>query len=272
MKKISSETLCRRSFIEWLGKATMLSLSSPLLLSALSCNQLLPEDAIAPEEDGGRDSQGADGGGQGGAGADGGSLCDGGEGDFSFQPGEGRPDLFDRWPVRTVDPQNLAHILSSWRLTVDGMVDRPWTYDFGELLCLPRHQQITDFHCVEGWSVHDIPWKGLHLSEIVAKVRPQARATHLTFHSQGGIYTDSLPLPIALEPKTMLAYGVGGATLPLTHGFPLRLIIPRLLAYKNSKYVDRIEFTDHPINGFWVSKGYPYDGLVPQGRLREGMY
>ncbi len=63
-----------------------------------------------------------------------------------------------------------------------------------------------------------------------------------------------------------------GHTLPLKHGFPLRIVIPRLLAYKNAKYVERIELTDKPLSGFWVAAGYSYDGEVPEGRLRPGRY
>jgi DMSO/TMAO reductase YedYZ molybdopterin-dependent catalytic subunit len=70
----------------------------------------------------------------------------------------------------------------------------------------------------------------------------------------------------------MLAYGVCGATLPLDHGFPLRLVVPRLLAYKNPKYVHRVELTDHAVEGFWVQRGYSYEGEVPEERLRDGRY
>ena len=52
----------------------------------------------------------------------------------------------------------------------------------------------------------------------------------------------------------------------------MRLVVPRLLGYKNAKYVERIELTDHPVEGFWVAAGYPYDGEVPASRLRPGKY
>ena len=74
---------------------------------------------------------------------------------------------------------------------------------------------------------------------------------------------------MALEPKTLLAYGIDCATLPLDHGFPLRLVVPRLLGYKGPKYVHRIELTDGPIEGYWVARGYPYDGEVPESRHRQ---
>ena len=75
-----------------------------------------------------------------------------------------------------------------------------------------------------------------------------------------------------MEPRTILAYGVAGSTLPLDHGFPLRVVVPRLLGYKNAKYVERLELADKPLIGYWVAAGYDLAGLVPQNRLRSGHY
>ncbi len=155
---------------------------------------------------------------------------------------------------------------------MDGLVETPVTLTFGQILGLPRQDQLVDFHCVEGWSVYDVPWNGVHLSQLFALVAPLAAASHVTFHTIGGTYNESLPLDIATEPKTLLAYGVNCNTLPLSHGFPLRVVIPRLLGYKSAKYIHRIELTDRPINGFWVARGYTYDGEVPENRLREGKH
>ena len=105
---------------------------------------------------------------------------------------------------------------------------------------------MTDFHCVEGWSVYDVQWNGVHLQRLFDLVQPTAAATYVTFHTLGDIYNESLKLDVALEPRTILGYGVGGNTLPVEHGFPLRVVIPRLLGYKNAKYIERIELTDAP--------------------------
>ena len=75
-----------------------------------------------------------------------------------------------------------------------------------------------------------------------------------------------------MKPRTLLGYGVGGSTLPLEHGFPLRLVVPRLLGYKNAKYLERIEVTDHAVTGYWEEYGYPYEGEVSAERLRPGKY
>ncbi len=119
----------------------------------------------------------------------------------------------------------------------------------------------------------DIPWNGVHVSTLLDAVGGALPgATYVNFHTVGGQYNESLPIEVALEPHSMLAYGVGGNTLPLEHGFPLRVHVPRLLAYKSAKYVERVELSDEPLIGFWVRAGYPYDAEVPATRLREGHY
>ncbi len=192
--------------------------------------------------------------------------------DFPFSPGDAGDDVFPAGTVRTVDTQDLAQLLKNWRLEVDGMVERPSVFTFGDLISLDRQNQITDFHCVEGWSVLDVPWNGLHIASLADIVKPRAGATHVTFHTVGGTYNESLPLDVAMEPKTLLTYGIAGETIPENRGFPLRLVVPRLWAYKSAKFVYRLEFTDEPVNGFWENYGYPYDAEVPADKLRDGKY
>jgi len=243
---ISRQTLSRRTWISWMGKGCVLSLGGALLAS---CGDDLGLGV-------------ADGPGDGSGTSDG----------FSFTPGGENHPVFSQWGERTVDRQNLEEILSTWQLQVDGLVETPGTYSFADLLALDRMNQETDFHCVEGWSVNDVPWNGLHLSSLFDLAKPLADASHVTFHTVGGKYNESLPLDVALEAKTLLAYGIAGSTLNLKHGFPLRLVIPRLLAYKNAKYVERIELAAGPEYGYWVKAGYPYEAEVPAERLRPGKY
>jgi DMSO/TMAO reductase YedYZ molybdopterin-dependent catalytic subunit len=237
---ISDRTVSRRTVLEWLGTGTVLTLGGDLTAACAA----MAREAKAAET----------------AGA------------FQFQPGTGAGAIFEKWGVRTVDPQDLTALLGSWRLEVGGLVEAPAEFSFADVVGLPRTDQATDFHCVEGWSVHDVPWNGVRLAEIVDRVKPLPEAAYVNFRTVTDKYNESLPLAVAREPRTVVAYGVGGATLPIAHGFPLRLVIPRLLGYKNAKYVYRIEFAETPLQGFWVAAGYPYGGEVPQQRLREGKY
>jgi DMSO/TMAO reductase YedYZ molybdopterin-dependent catalytic subunit len=171
-----------------------------------------------------------------------------------------------------VDPQVLEGILADWKLSVGGLVENELSLTFDQLVSLPSHNPLVDFHCVEGWSVFDVPWNGVHLNELFEQASVESSATHVNFYTVGGRYNESLPLDVALETNTILAYGIGGTSLSLKHGFPARVVIPRLYGYKSAKFVERIELSDHPIEGFWVQQGYTYDGRVQPGRLREGKY
>jgi DMSO/TMAO reductase YedYZ molybdopterin-dependent catalytic subunit len=193
--------------------------------------------------------------------------CDGAG--FEFSPGGCDADI---WQERTVDPQILQEILSSWELSVGGLVENEFSLTFDQLLDLPSHNPVVDFHCVEGWSVFDVPWNGVRLSELFEQAQVKPGATNVTFHTLGGGYNESLPLNVALESNTILACGVGGSSLNLKHGFPARIVIPRLYRYKTAKFVERIELSDQAIEGYWVSRGYSYEGIVPPHRLREGKY
>ena len=295
----------RRSLLEWLGAATVLGLASPLVQA---CGGGGGDDtAHLDAADGGPDGRGdaripddaADGESADGANADASpdALADTGadpsevdglpevSGDpTSLDPaacqGELPPTasspsshpIFDGWNVRTVDEQSLADLLANWRLRVDGLVASPRTFTFCELLTLGVVRQVTDFHCVEGWSVYDVPWDGVPLQALLDAVQPLPEATHLAIGCRGDVYAESLPLAVAREPRTLLGLGIDGHTLPLTHGFPARLVVPRLLGYKNPKYVLTLTLTDTELVGFWPKYGYPVSGEVPAERLRPGKY
>lgn len=244
---ISPSAVTRRRFLNWLGQGAVLSLSGAVLASCATERQGRDNGRIvAPGEDP--------------------------QEEFPFEEGPSTDPIFEDWRVRIVDQQDLARILESWRLTVDGLVESPQVYSFADLVALNRTDTLVDLHCVEGWSVYDIPWNGVHLSEIFRQVKVLESATHVAFHTITGKYNGSLPISVALEPTTLLAYGIGGNTLPLAHGFPVRAVIPRLFGYKSAKYIERIELIDHRELNFWEKGGYDYTAEVPEHRLRPGKF
>lgn len=278
----SDGALTRRSLLEWLGRASVVGLFSPLVEacghgpggpgSDLPWTDA-PSDVPGADpggdglDDAGRPDPGDDPGGADArdAGGDAGPDC-------GFAPGPTDHPVMQGWGERTVDRQDLAAILASWQLTVDGMVANPRTFTFCDLRDLGLDFQSTDFHCVEGWSILDVPWDGVRLSRILDLVSPNPEAAFLKITCRGGTYTESLAVDIAREPRSLLALGIGGSTLPLKHGFPCRIVVPRLLGYKNPKYVERIELVTSEHAGFWPRFGYPVAGEVPAARLREGKY
>jgi len=153
--------------------------------------------------------------------------------------------------------------LKAWRLKVEGLVEKPFTLRFDEIRALPRKIQAKNFICVEGWGLDDQRWEGVHLKEIFSKVTINPKAKFVSFYATGRQYHDSLSIQEALEPETMLAYRVNDKDLSQENGFPLRLVIPRMYAYKSVKWVERIVFTEKQEVGYWEKFGYPLDGSIP---------
>jgi DMSO/TMAO reductase YedYZ molybdopterin-dependent catalytic subunit len=146
-------------------------------------------------------------------------------------------------PPETEEYQRLlAGGFADWRLKVDGLVARPSLFSLAELKSYPSRTQITHQACEEGWSFI-AEWTGAPLAYVlsVAGVLPQARyVAYFAFDESW----DSLDMPEALHPQTLLAYAMNGKELPAPHGAPLRMKVPRQLGYKNVKYLSRITVTD----------------------------
>ena len=264
----AKKTIGRRTVLEWFGKATVISLTSPVITACLEGGGYDTDDSDDSDSIGNGDTTSQT---DSDSAVLGNTVQDSTGDTFPFTPGKGHK-LLDQFVVFTVDEQNVADTIADWSLTIDGLVETPLTLSFGDLLKMETTRQETDFHCVTGWSVYDVPWVGVSLKALFALVSPLDTATHVTYHCQGDIYTESSTLAEALEPKSIVAYGVGDSTLPLEHGFPLRLIIPRKLGYKNAKYIYRIELTDAPHIGYWEERGYSIEADVSESRLREGKY
>jgi DMSO/TMAO reductase YedYZ molybdopterin-dependent catalytic subunit len=145
---------------------------------------------------------------------------------------------------------------ADWRLSVEGLVDRPGTFSLAELKHLPARTQITKHVCEEGWSAIG-EWTGVPLSRVLDAVGLQPAARFVTFHSfDDGV--DSIDLLDALHPQTLLAYGMNGRDLPVAHGAPVRLRVERQIGYKSMKYVTRVVATEHLDDG--GDKGSPKNG------------
>ena len=272
---MNSKEVTRRTLLEWLGRSTVVGLFSPLVDACSGPGDSGSTDAFDSFIDAGM--PGTDQGGKDGLqgmdeGADGQETSLESCKDSDFSPGKLDKPIFDGWNERTVDKQDLSEILKSWTLTVDGLVKKPKTWTFCELRDLDLTNQVTDLHCVEGWSVYDIPWAGLRLETLLAESEPLPQAAYLKNHCFKGVYSESLPIEVAREPKSLLGLGIGDSTLPLRHGFPCRIVVPRLYGYKNAKFVNRIELVTQEHVGFWPNYGYTVEGEVDPARLREGKY
>ncbi len=165
------------------------------------------------------------------------------------------------WPV--LDLGDLPDIdLQAWRLEVGGLVERPFTLTWDEFLALPQVDDVSDFHCVTTWSRYDNHWRGVRFSTLAEMAVPTDEATFVLctgYDQMPGSdipYTTNLPLERAIEDDVLLVHTWEGRPLPHEHGGPLRMITPKLYAWKGTKWIRKIEFLPENQRGFWELRGY----------------
>jgi DMSO/TMAO reductase YedYZ molybdopterin-dependent catalytic subunit len=133
---------------------------------------------------------------------------------------------------------------ADWRLTVDGMVHEPASFSIGELKSYPSRSQITEVVCEEGWS-YIAEWIGVPLSHVLNLVGVHPQAKYVVYTSTEPDTWDSIDMADALHPQTFLCYGMNGSELPVPHGGPLRMRLPRQIGYKSLKFINRLTVTDN---------------------------
>ena len=159
-----------------------------------------------------------------------------------------------KWPVLhygsvpTFNPQ-------TWNLRLYGLVESPVILSWKDFNELPKIEGTTDFHCVTRWSRFDNRWRGVAFRELLRRARPLSSAAYVLVHGEQG-YTANIPLSDLDREEVMLATHHDGEPLAADHGFPLRLIVPHLYAWKSVKWVRGFEFLDHDQAGFWEQNGY----------------
>jgi len=165
------------------------------------------------------------------------------------------------------DPAAYAQAMKTrpWTVSVEGLVQKPKTWDLDDLLKLaPMEERIYRLRCVEGWSMV-IPWVGYSLSALIQQAQPLGSAKYVEFVTladpkamrglaYGGLdwpYTEGLRLDEAMHPLTLLAFGLYGEVLPNQSGAPLRLVVPWKYGFKSGKSLIKIRFTDKQPRTAW---------------------
>jgi DMSO/TMAO reductase YedYZ molybdopterin-dependent catalytic subunit len=165
-----------------------------------------------------------------------------------------RQNVLSTWPVLDCADQPVVST-DRWELRLEGEVEEPMRLHWADFMALPQAEDVSDFHCVTGWSRLDMRWEGVRFETLAALVRPTLAATHVMFHSYDG-YSTNLPLEEALKPDVLLAHRVDGEPLSTEHGGPVRVVTPQLWAWKGAKWVRRVEFMPHDRRGYWEIRGY----------------
>jgi DMSO/TMAO reductase YedYZ molybdopterin-dependent catalytic subunit len=172
-------------------------------------------------------------------------------------PGQSAVQRILRWGIDHpgITSANPKIKLETYTLTVDGEVEKPVRLNWKEFATLPSVVSVSDFHCVEGWSVLDCRWEGVRISEIERLVKPEQTARAVTFECADSYRTSLFREELAAD-DVLLAYKLNGEMLEEGIGFPVRLIVPSKYAYKSALWVTRLTFTRGKEQGFWERRGY----------------
>lgn len=173
-----------------------------------------------------------------------------------YEFGTGKGDPAKHASRLTVDP---------WSVKIDGMVDKPGTYDLADLTKgVTMEERIYRFRCVEAWAMV-IPWVGFELSTLLRRVGVQSGAKYVSFETlvrPGEMigqksrtipwpYREGLRIDEAMHPLTILATGLYGDDLPKQNGAPLRLVVPWKYGFKSIKSIVRISATNKMPKTSW---------------------
>jgi DMSO/TMAO reductase YedYZ molybdopterin-dependent catalytic subunit len=164
----------------------------------------------------------------------------------------------EKWPVLHygavphVDP-------ARWDFCIVGLVERPVTLSYQEFRALPTMTLTCDIHCVTAWSRLGVTFEGVAAKTVLGLVAIRPEARFVMVHAEQG-YETNLPLEYLLADDALFAWRADGRDLTPEHGWPLRLVVPRLYFWKSAKWVRGLELLAEDRPGFWERNGYHMRG------------
>ena len=166
--------------------------------------------------------------------------------------------LTQHWPVLHAgkipefDPE-------TWKFRIFGLVEEEVELTYEQFMALPMVKVYSDIHCVTGWSMLDFIWEGVAGEQIRKLVEISEKARYIMVHGLGG-YTTNLPMEDFFAQDVLFAHRVDEKDLDPEHGYPLRLVVPRLYFWKSAKWANGVEFMEEDRPGFWEEYGYHMHG------------
>jgi DMSO/TMAO reductase YedYZ molybdopterin-dependent catalytic subunit len=181
--------------------------------------------------------------------------------DVVQSPDTGRSDrmppgqqVTDDWPVLHYGSIPRVDV-SNWSFTISGLVETEQKLNFEQISSLPQEKVFSDIHCVTGWSKLNNYWEGVSAQVIKDLSTALPEAKFVLIHAEKGFKTN-LSMNDFLQPDVLFALKHNGETLTAGHGYPVRLVVPRLYFWKSAKWVTGVEFMAKDRHGFWESRGY----------------
>ncbi len=142
-----------------------------------------------------------------------------------------------------------------WKLKISGSVEEKEELTYEEFKELPRVKVHADIHCVTGWTKLNVEWEGVSTEVLNNIVKIKPKAEHVMIHSIDD-YTTNLRLEDFFAEDVLLADTLNNEELKPQHGYPVRLVLPRLYLWKSAKWISEVEFMPKDRPGFWEKRGY----------------
>lgn len=166
--------------------------------------------------------------------------------------------LTDKFPV--LHYGTIPEIdITTWQFKIWGLVEKELILDYERFTKLPRLKVHADIHCVTGWSKLDTLWEGVSPSTIQELIKIKDDAKYVMVHAANK-FTTNLSLDDFFADDVIFALKYDKKTISQAHGFPVRLVVPRLYFWKSAKWVTGLEFISEERLGFWESNGYHAHG------------
>ncbi len=144
---------------------------------------------------------------------------------------------------------------TAWRFSVTGLVENRLRWTWREFRALPAVTDVSDFHCVTGWSRLDNRWEGVRFRDVAELAGVKPEATHAIVYGHKA-YSANCDLETLMGDDVLFAWGHDGKPLSTDHGGPLRLVLPSRYAWKSVKWVESVQFLDRDVAGYWEARGY----------------
>jgi DMSO/TMAO reductase YedYZ molybdopterin-dependent catalytic subunit len=180
-----------------------------------------------------------------------------------------------RKPTKTITPNEEFYVTSyrspptirihQWSLSLNGLVERPITLGYEQLVEKLAISQIVTLECVGntlgGESISTAEWSGVPLRSLLEEAVITAQAYDVVFRAADG-FSDSITIGRAMLGDVIIAHKMNGVPLPEGHGFPARVIVPGHYGMKSVQWLTAIEVVDHHYKGYYQQKGWTEEAIV----------
>jgi DMSO/TMAO reductase YedYZ molybdopterin-dependent catalytic subunit len=148
---------------------------------------------------------------------------------------------------------------SKWQFRIWGLVEKERKLSYDEFTALPRNKVLSDIHCVTSWSKLNNLWEGISSNEIrkFANIKPEAK--YVMIYCADDYYTN-LAFEDFFSEDVLFALKYNNQDITPEHGYPVRLVVPKLYLWKSAKWVTGVQFLAKDTHGFWESRGYHNHG------------